>query len=69
MLIRVATTTDIEAISALITQLTRVYIAPTCTDVGAETLVNAMSIESVAHYFALGYQYHVAVNEAGELWG
>ncbi|ABK48529.1 GCN5-related N-acetyltransferase [Shewanella sp. ANA-3] len=69
MLIRAATTTDIEAISALITQLTQVYIAPTCTDVGAETLVNAMSVESVAHYFALGYQYHVAINETGELVG
>lgn len=69
MLIRAASTTDIEALSALITHLTQVYIAPTCTEVGAQTLVNAMSVESVAHYFALGYQYHVAMNEAGELVG
>lgn len=69
MLIRAASTADIEAISALITHLTQVYIAPTCTEVGAQTLVNAMSVESVAHYFALGYQYHVAMNEAGELVG
>ena len=69
MLIRAASTTDIEAISVLITQLTQVYIAPTCTDDGAETLVKAMSVESVAHYFALGYQYHVAMNETGELVG
>lgn len=69
MLIRAASTADIEEISALITQLTQVYIAPTCTNVGAETLVNAMSVESVTHYFSSGYQYHVAMNEAGELGG
>lgn len=69
MHVRAASTADIEAISALITHLTQVYIAPTCTAVGTETLVKAMSVESVAQYFALGYQYHVALNEAGELVG
>lgn len=69
MFIRAATTGDIEAISALISHLTQVYIGPTCTAAGAETLVKAMSVEALTRYFAEGYQYYVALNAMTELAG
>lgn len=69
MNIRAATLTDIPEISALLTQLTQDFIAPTCTVEGAAILVNAMSMEAIASYFMAGYQYHVAMSDSGQLAG
>ena len=69
MNIRAATLTDIPEISVLLTQLTQEFIAPTCTAEGAAILVNAMSIEAIGSYFAMGYQYHVAITDSGQLAG
>lgn len=54
MNIRAATLADIPEISELLTQLTQDFIAPTCTEEGAAILVNAMSIEAIGSYFAMG---------------
>ena len=61
MHIRAATNADITAISQLICASVRKFIAPSCTEQGAELLLKSMDIQSITHYFDSDYQYSVAV--------
>ena len=61
MQIRAATRADTLSISELISSLVSEFILPTCTEQGAQLLLNSMNQSSIEHYFDSGYQYNVAV--------
>ncbi len=61
MHIRPATKADIQPMSLLISSLVTEFILPTCTEQGAQILINSMDQGSIKHYFDSGYQYNVAL--------
>ncbi|MFT5707466.1 MAG: GNAT superfamily N-acetyltransferase [Oceanospirillaceae bacterium] len=59
MMIRAASQKDSGSISELISTLVLKYIAPSCSDSGAQVLLNSMDANSIKSYIEQGYQYHV----------
>jgi GNAT superfamily N-acetyltransferase len=60
MNIREAQCTDSEGISQLVYKLTEKYIAPDCTEDGADILLRSMRREAIEGYLESGYIYHIA---------
>ncbi len=63
MIFRKAQRDDIEAISKLLTEMTKKYILSSCTSEGGEIILSSMSPDSIKAYFDSGYQYHVAEDD------
>jgi len=64
MIIRKATTEDINAISKLLVHLSEKFIISSFTDEGRNKLLQSMSPEAIRGYFDQGYRYHVADRDA-----
>lgn len=62
--IRPATLADAESISALVTGLSREFIAPDLTGKGRENLLRQMTPDATRGFMEQGFRYHVA--EEGE---
>lgn len=68
MIIRKATSEDINAISGLLIQLSEKYITSSFTEEGRSNLLWSMRPEAIRGYLDHGFRYHVAVRD-GEILG
>lgn len=66
--VRAATPDDADAISALVTALSREFIIPDLSDEGAGNLLRSMTPEATRERIAGDFRYHVA-EAGGELVG
>ena len=69
MIVRLAETRDVKAISALITASTKRHILPDLPERVHSILLGSMTESEIQRYLSLNYVYYVAENQLGGIIG